>query len=118
MNILFDIYQQVALRQAVEKVDQTKIMTDKLRDEIRTLSNRCDTLALVCQALWEIIKEQGNFDDERIINKMQEIDLRDGIADGKITGRPVSCPSCSRINNTRRSSCIYCGHELPSDTVI
>ncbi|MCX7871996.1 MAG: hypothetical protein N2487_01775 [Verrucomicrobiae bacterium] len=118
MNILFDIYQQIAIRQAVEKVDQAKTTVDRLRDEIRVLSNRCDTLALVCQSLWEILKEQTGMDDAQILKKMQEIDLRDGVADGKITGRPISCPSCGRTNNTRRPTCIYCGHDLPSDTVI
>lgn len=118
MNILFDIYQQIAIRQAVEKVEQAKTAVDGLRNEIRILSNRCDTLALVCQALWEILREEAGMDDERILKKMQEIDLRDGVADGKITGKPVACPSCGRTNNTRRQTCIYCGHDLPNDTIL
>jgi hypothetical protein len=118
MNILFDIYQQVAIRKAAEKVEQTQTTVDRLRDEVRVLSNRCDTLALVCQALWEIVREEAGLDEERIIKKMQEIDLRDGVADGKMSGKPVSCPNCGRTNNTRRATCIYCGHDLPNDTIL
>ena len=118
MSILFDIYQQVAIRQAVSQVEQAKSNIDKLRDEIRVLTNRCDTLALVCQALWEILKEERGLDDERILKKIQEIDRRDGVADGKMTGKPVLCPNCGRTNNTRRATCIYCGHELPNDTLM
>ena len=43
---------------------------------------------------------------------MQEIDLRDGNADGRMTQRIVQCPACGAASNTRRPNCLMCGTAL------
>jgi hypothetical protein len=49
---------------------------------------------------------------EDLIEKVQEVDLRDGELDGKLLSL-ADCLSCTRSNNARRTLCIYCGEELP-----
>lgn len=65
--------------------------------------------------MWEINRECFGLDDEILLNKMEEIDLRDGAKDSKMSAQVTSCPSCGRRTNTRRSSCLYCGSALQKE---
>lgn len=87
---------------------------DRVSDQIKVLQRQTEALALTCQALWEILQEKTSLTEEMILNKMEEIDVRDGKKDGKITETVVVCPSCSRNSNSKRSTCLYCGSVLPS----
>jgi rubrerythrin len=49
----------------------------------------------------------------QIMNKIEEIDLRDGKADGK-ESQPTVCPDCGHTISKRRSNCFYCGARIPS----
>jgi len=84
----------------------------KLASELRQLESRIDRLNLACQAMWELLQEQTGIADQVILEKMAEIDLRDGTKDGKMSVMQVSCPQCGKPSNNRRDSCLYCGHEL------
>jgi hypothetical protein len=85
----------------------------ELRDELRTLSVRMDRLALVSQTMWELLRERTNLTNAEIIDKMHEIDLRDGVADGKIGPRVFLCESCGHKVSAHNTSCIYCGAAAP-----
>ena len=41
--------------------------------------------------------------------KIQELHLRDGKLDGKLTLNPVNCTECGRKLHERRKTCLYCG---------
>ena len=68
--------------------------------------------ALVCQALWELVSERLGLTDEDLAKRVEEIDLRDGQADGKIGTRQLTCPQCGRPANSSRRTCVYCGAAL------
>lgn len=118
MNILYDIFQHYKINKVEAEVESYKQTADRLRNEFYALNNRIDALALAIQALWELLKEQTGLTDEQLIKKLEEIDLRDGVADGKITPRPVACPNCGRNISSKRSNCLYCGHEMPPGDVL
>ena len=73
------------------------------------LEDRLDKLTLICQALWELLKERGEFTEEDLAVKIREIDLRDGKADGKISKQIKRCPKCDRVMSPRHQKCMYCG---------
>ena len=73
------------------------------------LENRLDKLTLICQALWELLKERGELTEEDLAAKVREIDLRDGVADGKISKQIKRCPKCDRVMSQRHEKCMYCG---------
>ena len=50
-----------------------------------------------------------------LADRMQQIDLRDGVADGRITHTVAECPSCHRKTTRRRAECMYCGQPLEVD---
>jgi hypothetical protein len=96
----------------VEKVSHT---VESQNAEIKQINRRIDRLSLACQAMWELLRDATDFEEKDIFAKMQEVDLRDGVADGKMTPQTRECPSCKRQSNARRNICIYCGSALPAD---
>jgi len=66
--------------------------------------------------MWELVSEQTGLADADLLKRMQEVDLRDGKADGKITPVPVDCSKCSRPVNPRRKTCMYCGAAMVSES--
>ncbi len=69
-------------------------------------------LALLNQALWELLREKLQLTDADLERVAVEIDLRDGLQDGKISSTPVKCPSCGRTVNSKHSRCMYCCQEF------
>ena len=64
---------------------------------------------MICQAMWELLRNKAKLTDEDIIKQMQVIDLRDGVEDGKMTRQTLVCPECGRNVSSRREQCLYCG---------
>lgn len=80
---------------------------------MRALAARFAHLALVTQTLWELLSEHTNLTQQQMYAKMQEIDLRDGVADGKIGKKVFLCTSCGHTVTANYPSCIYCGEPQP-----
>lgn len=80
--------------------------------DIRQLEARVDSLALGCQAMWELLSESAGLTKQDIVDRMHDIDLRDGKADGKMSAAVSDCSACGRPVNSRRSHCIYCGRKM------
>lgn len=72
-----------------------------------------ERLLMITQALWEIIKEHELVDDEDLMRRIQEIDLRDGTLDGRVA-KSVNpqCPHCKRTLIGRHPFCLYCGQAV------
>lgn len=79
--------------------------------EIRRLEEKIDKLALICRAMWEILKAQTNISEEDLSKKVEEVDLSDGKLDGKVIHDVKRCRNCGRILNDRYTTCLYCGTE-------
>jgi hypothetical protein len=114
MNLILDLHQQARIAQAQTKAEHAQDRAKRLEMEVHDLRRRADALTIACQALWELLRSRLGIDDQTALNKMQEIDLRDGTQDGRISTRTLTCPACSRINNSRRQNCVYCGTRLPT----
>jgi len=72
-------------------------------------------LALVCQALWEILRDKTSLTEDQLEEKIMEIDLRDGKKDGKM-GRAVgNCPKCQKPLSQRHAKCLYCGEDIDKE---
>ncbi|MBL8520161.1 MAG: hypothetical protein JNK75_05765 [Betaproteobacteria bacterium] len=113
---LFDLYQQKRIWDAEAKADNAgrdaAHASERVATEVRRLEAKIDGLALICEALWELLRERTQLTDDDIRKKMQEIDLRDGVADGKITSVATECRKCQRKTFTRNPVCMYCGEPV------
>ena len=70
-----------------------------------------DRLTLVCMAMWELLSAKTDLTEDDLVAKVHEIDLRDGVADGKLKVQAKRCPQCDRVMSQRHSRCLYCGAE-------
>ena len=113
--LFIDLYQQGQINAATSKAEQAKQSTESLQRQIEDLQRKSDALTIACQALWEIVRGQAEINDRVLLKKMEEIDLRDGRADGKISMMFVECRNCGRKSNSIRKGCLYCGAPLPPD---
>lgn len=111
--MLWDLIQQRQIGRAKQAAAQAASSADRTQSEVAQLERDVESLILTCQAMWELVREQGNFTDEALLRRMQEVDLRDGTRDGRIGLQPSTCLACSRPNNARHENCIYCGNPLP-----
>lgn len=80
-------------------------------NRIEDANERIDELAIIVRAMWSLMEEQGMTPDQ-LVAKIEEIDLEDGVADGKVTQLPVDCPSCDSKVPPGLANCQYCGAEV------
>ncbi len=79
------------------------------QEGIRELRHQVERLSLLNQALWELIRDKAGLTDADLSRMAEEIDMRDGKADGKMDGGAVTCPTCHRVSNAKHYKCMYCG---------
>lgn len=79
------------------------------QSQVKELSRRVERLAILNQALWEILREKIGMTDADLEAKVGEVDMRDGVQDGSMTASAVRCPNCQRVCNARHKKCLYCG---------
>ena len=104
---LYDVFQNFRMDGIRKNVDSTDIKSSGNRSSISELQDQVDHLSLVCQAMCELMAEIG-FNKDMMVAKIQEIDLRDGKLDGKLS-KTHNCDKCERALSPRHLKCMYCG---------
>ena len=77
--------------------------------DLADLQRQVDKMALVNQALYELLRNLTGITDEDLRMKIREIDKRDGSEDGKIKSSPLRCPKCGGAVTVGALSCQTCG---------
>lgn len=94
-------------------LDKFALATDamsSLESRISQLEANQERLFLLCTALAELLRDKGLATEAEILEKLREVDMRDGLADGKFGGvQVVACPKCGNKTKLRHKHCIYCG---------
>jgi hypothetical protein len=114
-HIFFKLQQHMRTESAVSAAESASNRADRLASDIRRLQRQVDRLSMSCQAMWELIRENSNITEEMLEQRIREVDLRDGVEDGKMGPEVVSCPTCGRKTNTQRGYCVICGAEVQGD---
>ncbi|MGF1665601.1 MAG: hypothetical protein ACFCVC_04935 [Acidimicrobiia bacterium] len=76
--------------------------------EFHDVNERVDRLILVVDAMWSLLKDSG-WTDEQLRDRLRELDVIDGVEDGRRTARPSPCGGCGSMVEVGRSSCAFCG---------
>jgi hypothetical protein len=79
---------------------------------IRELQHQVQRLQLLNQALWEILRDKAGLTDAELEQKAHEVDMRDGVEDGRMTETALKCPNCGRVSSSKHWKCLYCGLEF------
>lgn len=77
--------------------------------------NQYERLMLITEALWEILKEEHNYTNEKLIEKLKIIDMKDGKEDGRVLLPPPKCSYCNKTIDKGANVCIYCGSPVNGD---
>ncbi|MBV2092822.1 MAG: hypothetical protein KUF72_18235 [Candidatus Thiodiazotropha sp. (ex Ctena orbiculata)] len=56
--------------------------------------------------------------ESQLERKIEEIDLRDGNADGKLANNLKACPECGRKPKIRRENCFWRGAKLLAGNIL
>lgn len=110
-NLFWEFRQQGMIRSAEDAAMKSAHRAGEAKQEARWLEDRVDKLTLVCMAMWTLIQEKTDLTEEDLLDKVREIDLQDGEADGKLRKSISRCASCDRVMSPRHKRCMYCGAE-------
>lgn len=84
-------------------------------DQARQLTAQVEKLWIVSRALCELLMETTGLTEDAILDRINEVDLRDGSQDGKMKPTPLTCPACNRTVGLGRVKCQYCGETAASE---
>ncbi len=111
-NFLWDLYQHHQINEArTDAKNALETAKHRSDSEVERLRNRIDTLTLTNLAMWSLMRDKLGLTDAQLENCVRELDLADGVMDGKLTVGPWNCTKCQRPNSPRHKSCLYCGHQ-------
>jgi hypothetical protein len=116
LDILWNLHQEGSLwanEAQLKSTDRTVTSQGQTLDthgsQLAGAVAQLDHLNLVALALWELVGERLGLTVEQLRAKVEEIDLRDGVRDGRYTGGTPRCAGCGREVAPWRRQCMYCG---------
>ncbi len=115
--MFWNLIQQFQIGHSQNSADDAHLKASIATAKIAELEERLQTLALASQAMWEILSAQKGITENELVEKITEIDLRDGELDGKLRVTTISkCPDCGHQMKTSRPNCFWCGTKLSTST--
>lgn len=109
-NFLWDLYQHHQIQEArADARNAIEASNYRAETELQRLRDRIDTLTLTNLAMWSVLRDKLGLTDDELEKRVRELDLADGVADGKLTVGPWPCPKCKRPNSPKHINCLYCG---------
>ena len=106
---MWDIFQEIRLNDQSARQSDTDSSLRRASLNLEDLARQVRKMALVNQALYELLKERTGISDEDLRRRVREIDLRDGTADGRLEANPLRCPKCRNTVTAGALSCLTCG---------
>jgi hypothetical protein len=101
MGWIRDTFQEYHIGRAKSVANQTQMRSHANATDIGYIDKKIDNLVLITQAIWELLEESGT-SESQLERKIQEIDLRDGHADGTVGNKLEACPECGKKPIRRR----------------
>ena len=103
---------QVASTAAAGDAAKAKTKAKSVERQLRVLEANLAKSMMINEALWEMIRDRHGLTEKDLHDKLYEVDMRDGILDGKNQRKAVECPNCGHTVSPRHPACIYCGQVI------
>ena len=103
---------QAASTAAAGDAARAKGAVRSVQTRVRVLEANLAKSMMINEALWELIRDQHGLTEKDLHEKLYEVDMRDGVLDGKHQRKAVTCPNCSHAISPRHPACIYCGQVI------
>jgi hypothetical protein len=118
--MLWDILQQNKIYNLENQIDSLSHVArsnalEETANYHKRLNRRFNQLVLTNHAMWELLSERLNVSEKELLEKISEIDLRDGVHDKRYNPPPVDCPQCDAKIAREFNRCLFCGYE-PEDS--
>jgi len=102
--------QQVTAQRADMAAERAATTATQVRSQVELMEMDLEKLLIITEALWTMLRDEHGYTDEQLLQKVQEIDMRDGRLDGRVAKQaPSKCPQCGRTISARRPACMFCG---------
>ena len=106
--LLWNIIQQYQIDKTKRDIEDTQSQNRKTWASNYEVQEQISKLSLITQAVWSLLKEKHGLDEIDLMNRVEEIDMADGVKDGKVTAVAHTCLGCGRKISTKYKTCIYC----------
>lgn len=107
-GVFRDLFQDIRIDDAQEAAETARRQSSNLESEIGRLRQQVQRLQLVCEAMWELLRDGHGLQDQQLADKLQEVAESHKLSAKK----SVVCPACQRNNAGTIAKCLYCGEPL------
>jgi hypothetical protein len=114
-NLFGGLLQDSIIRDAKRAADASRDDAKRSLTVASELKVAIERLVLVNRAIWELVAARHGISERELDDKVQEIDLRDGVHDARYRPPIRECSACRRTMSVRHSQCLYCGHQDERD---
>ena len=113
-ELFWELNQNRRIGEAQTEARNSESKARDLGHQVEVLKQAIEKLALVNAAMWSLLQEKAHLKDEDLANRMQQIDMMDGVADGRISPqKALACAKCLRPLSRTHERCMYCGAYNP-----
>lgn len=95
-------------RQSARLAAQSAARSGASNEDIFDVEDRIDRLTLIVAAMWSLLQDQG-LTEQQLQERIQALDLADGVADGKMSPQPTMCRECGSKVAAGLAACQFCG---------
>lgn len=108
--------QRMKAIQSVQRSAQSEAELGRKRQRAETqdLEDQIDRLKLICESMWELMSEVTGLTNEQLEQRIHEVDMDDGKADGRKVHPPAPCTTCDSMIPSTAKVCAFCSAPAPS----
>jgi len=103
-SFFHEVNQNQKIGQAKADAQNAQRTAENAQDAMRRLEKKVESLTNLSQALWKILKEKANLNEEDLLRVYQEVES------GPEKG-VQPCSNCNRPVGRSQTRCMYCGTE-------
>jgi hypothetical protein len=99
---------------AKDRVRETQVLAQQASSENLKLKDEIHHLAIIVEAMWELLKSKTGTSDEDLRKQIVEVEFEKAKAHTSMT---VKCKSCARPVSLKTKTCLFCGEKVETKEI-